>query len=305
MLICLDAEFANGNRMLELAIHDSRGDCLFHHYFKPGDLHRWRTDIHHITPEMVRHERPFKAYCAEIQRIIDGASHVIGFAVNNDFEKMAREGILRLADKPVVELRDWYWMCVGRYEGDIYGSGPGLGAVAERFGFHFDEGAEHTASGDTLMTLHVFGSLLDIFREKFLSVEQRRLPVERQIELFGPIYEREREPYERERAHGYCQLLLTPRGYKLKCSHINPDTAPHDPDSPPRCPVAATIEVNCRHTAELELRRMLSRRADPHMRGIYDLRPADIERFSAYSNSFDMATSHYNRLLLKMSSMTT
>lgn len=298
-LICLDAEFANGNRMLELAIHDADGTQLFHEYFKPEGLRWWRSDIHHITPDMVRGKRPFKAHIHSIQNIIDSADRVIGFALNNDFEKMSNEGIEGLADKPVVELRNWYWMCIGQYEGVAYGNGPGLGAVAERFGITFEDGAEHTASGDTLMTLRCYGRLLEIFSEKFLTPEQAALPVGRRLDLFDQIYEQQREPHVRELAHGYCTLLKTPLGYKLKCGHLKPQARQADDDDTRPVPVA-TIEVNCRHTAELELRNLLQRRAVRKLVGVYDLRPVDIDRFKAYTNTFDMTRSEYNHKLLKM-----
>ena len=288
-LICLDAEFANGNRMLELAIHDRDGRQLFHEYFKPRDLSHWRSDIHHITPKMVRDKRPFAAHVPRIQQIIDGASHIIGFALNNDFEKMEREGVTGLPDKPVIELRNWYWMCVGQYENVRYGNGPGLAAVAERFGISFADGDEHTASGDTLMTLRCFERLLEIFKDKFLTEEQRALPIEQLVDLFGPIYDREREPFVRQNAHGYCSLLKTPLGYKLKCGTLDPSkTRREDDNNENKATLVTTIEVNCRHTAELDLRRMLSRRMSHRTPGLYDLRQADIDRFNSYTNTFDL-----------------
>lgn len=297
-LICLDAEFANGSRMLELAIHALDDAPLFHEYFKPVGMRYWRSDIHHITPKMVAGKKPFGAYLSRIQRIVDGAERVIGFAVNNDFEKMSREGITGLEVKKVVELRDWFWMCIGQYEDVPYGSGPGLAAVAERLGIAFDEGAEHTASGDTLMTLECFRRLYAIYSEKFLTPEQQQLPVEEGVELFDAIYDREREPVMREMAHGYCTVLLTPKGHKLRFGHSQPSRC-HAEEGESQNTEILTIEVADRYKAEVEIRKKLSKRQSRNLIGVYGLRPADLDAIRRYSNTYVMADSEYYHSLVR------
>ena len=92
--ICLDAEFAEGVEMLELAIMSGDGRMIYTQRFRPATLRRWRSYPHGITPEMVENEPLFAECRQEIQSIIDAASHVIGFAVaENDLRKLRQEGI--------------------------------------------------------------------------------------------------------------------------------------------------------------------------------------------------------------------
>lgn len=49
--ICLDAEFAEGVEMLELAIMSGDGRMIYTQRFRPATLRRWRSYPHGITPE--------------------------------------------------------------------------------------------------------------------------------------------------------------------------------------------------------------------------------------------------------------
>ncbi len=289
--ICLDGEFANGRRLLELSIFDISGNELYHHLFKPEGMSRWPSDIHHITPEMVREMPTFNKCRRDIQSIIDRADRIIGFALNNDVEKLTNEGITGLEDKKTVELRRWFWVCIGQYEGVPIDSGPGLTAVAERLGISVEASTEHSASGDTRVTLECFKRLLDIYIDKFIGAERASQMSTGEIaDTFNAVYDREREPVMRERAHGYCSLIQTDAGtYKLKCSANKPENS-ND--------VAATIEVNCRFKAEVELKRQLSRRELSGRFGHYRLKTADFTKFQSYANQFDMAESEYYRAVL-------
>ena len=289
--ICLDGEFANGRRLLELSIFDSLGNELYHQLFKPAGMTRWPSDIHHITPAMVKDMPSFSACRRDIQAIIDRADRVIGFALNNDFEKLTAEGIVGLEKKPVVELRRWFWVCIGQYEGVSIDSGPGLTAVAERLGITVEASTEHSASGDTRVTLECFNRLLDMYIDKFIGREQAsQMTVAQIVDSFDAVYEREREPVMRQRAHGYCSLIGVDDGvYKLKCSA-------NDHSDKENC--IATIEVNCRFKAEVELKRQLARRELSGRFGHYRLKQADIDKFLAYTNDFDMAESEYYRAVV-------
>lgn len=289
--ICLDGEFANGRRLLELSIFDGSGNELYHQLFKPTGMSRWPSDIHHITPEMVKNMPPFSKCRHDIQSIIDRADHVIGFALNNDFEKLASEGITGLDKKKIVELRQWFWVCIGQHEGVPIDSGPGLSAVAERLGITVEETTQHSASGDTRVTLECFKRLLDIYIDKFIGKERaEQMSTGAITDTFAEVYDREREPVMRERAHGYCSLIEVGQGvYKLKCGSHKPDNTKD---------VAATVEVNCKYKAEVDLKHQLARREMPGRFGHYRLKQSDIAKFMAYTNEYDMADSEYYRAVV-------
>ena len=72
-VICLDAEFADNEELLELSAFNLAGEEVYHSYYKPADISDWRTDIHHITPEMVANERNFASCREEVQSLLDDA----------------------------------------------------------------------------------------------------------------------------------------------------------------------------------------------------------------------------------------
>ncbi|MCM1111456.1 MAG: exonuclease domain-containing protein, partial [Clostridium sp.] len=108
-IICMDAETTDRGEMLELSVFSFDGSEIYHHYFKPANARRWRTDIHHITPAMVA-DKPTAARCLpRIQSVIDDATHILGFAVDNDIRILEHSGVRRFERKRVIEVRQWYW----------------------------------------------------------------------------------------------------------------------------------------------------------------------------------------------------
>ena len=153
--ICLDAEFAEGVGMLELAIMSGDGRLIYRQRFRPATLKRWRSYPHGITPDMVASEPLFAECRQEIQSVIDAASHVIGFAVEeNDLNKLRHEGIHIPETLRIVELQNGFRQNVG------------LSTCCRELGIEIDEGKEHSADYDTECTLMAFTSLIGRYAGK-------------------------------------------------------------------------------------------------------------------------------------------
>ena len=164
--IVLDAEFTDTQEILELTIASLEGDIIYHQYFKPVESSRWPNSqrIHHITPSMVADKPTFDRCRDKIQTIIDRASYICGFAVDNDLRHLDEHGIYIADDKHVVEVRNWYWVLRGKDKGLDFGITPGLSAALTDMEIAFDDSEAHSATADTLNTLKLFMSLSDSYR---------------------------------------------------------------------------------------------------------------------------------------------
>ena len=112
-IICLDAEFTESEELLELSVFNLDGKEVYHRFFKPEQISEWRTDIHHITPEMVADEPTFAQCREEVQRLLDSAFALTGFAVGNDLRVLTRSGIAGLETKRMIDVKDMYWYLRG------------------------------------------------------------------------------------------------------------------------------------------------------------------------------------------------
>jgi len=84
-IICLDSETTGLNpkndELLQLSIIDGNGNVLFNEYIKPSHRKSWRKaeEIHGISPEIVKDKLSITNYKAEINRIIEGSSLIVGY----------------------------------------------------------------------------------------------------------------------------------------------------------------------------------------------------------------------------------
>lgn len=275
--------------LLELSIYNGAGEEVYHHYFKPFSQKRWRTDIHHITPEMVKDEPFFSACRRDIQRIVDYADYVIGFAIDNDIRSLTGEGVKGFDKKRVVEIRDWYWLCIGNERGVDINGGPGLQVCAPELGVEFGEKAAHSASGDTEVTLKCFMELVGLFRSRYMEGEDAA-ELRSVIDRFEQEYAVARCEFRRRKAAGALHLLRHENGsFKIGRSPATGDKLAN----------VASVEVADRYKAEYEIRQKFAKRmsASP---GFYKLRDADIEWFKAYANEFEEEESEFYKKVLKM-----
>lgn len=287
-LICFDAETTDRGELLELSVYNISGNEIYHSYFKPVNSRRWRTDIHHITPEMVAGAPTAKRELPRLQSLADTATHLLGFAVDNDIRILSNAGVKNLDSKSVIEVRQWYWLCVGREKGDDINGGPGLGAVAAELGVGLSDTEAHSASADTAATLQCFKKLLDIYIESFMpgtGPGEAGLP--EVISHFEKSYRTAREEVMRLRAHGNIYIALTPKGHKFMRSR-------------PASGLLLELEVEDRYTAELDFHRLFANRRTPGFAPVYNLKPSDLDRFSRYSNSFSLEQYDMSRKLLAL-----
>lgn len=160
--IALDAEFTARNEMLELAVMDLSFDPIFESLFTPARSRRWSKVPHGITPAMVKGCPKFAWRVPRVQRIINKARFIIGFALENDITHLKAERIERLDTKRVLDLRDWFWLVYGRHHGFDYREGVSLVSICEELQVT-DDGDPHRARYDTACTLRCFRMLFERF----------------------------------------------------------------------------------------------------------------------------------------------
>ena len=283
-LICLDIEATDNGEMLELSvINHSDLSTAYHSYFRPPTARTWPNSqaVHHISPEMVRNSPAVKKERPAIQRVIDSADGIVGFAVDNDIRYLQGSDIKVKEGTKIIDVRDWFWYYKGKYLDIEFGAVPRLAKCAELLGFEFSEESEaHSAANDTLMTIRLFNALVEESRMD--------LPLEEAIVRFETLFDEERRLHAEKMAKGFISLVRTPKGYMLKNNHQHPASdAEH------------SIEVSGRFQAEHDLREKFRKResaADPNF---YDLRKSDIEFFNAYTNIFDAEKEEFYRHLVK------
>ena len=272
--VCLDAEFVEGDEIIEISIFALDRTQLFHHLFRPAGYSSWDSSIHHITPGMVSDAPSFEALRPEIQDIRDSADHLIGFAVDNDITHLSHQGIRNLSGKHIIELRNWFWINHGLQNGLDLFQKVSLASVTEHLGVSFGEEGMHSAAGDTRATLDCFRMLYDRFcSANSLDPED----FEGAMKAFDDIFIREKLEYDRTHAEGYALLLRVGQGYALRIKREEPR---------PGGRIEACISVADRHKAGIELHNMMARRAEIS-KGVFRLTPADIEEFRNYANGFD------------------
>ena len=273
--ICFDIEAADNEEMLELSVFDySSGEEIFHSYFKPRHISRWPNSqaVHHITPRMVADKPFFSEKQIIVQRLIDNADLLIGFAIDNDLKYLRKAGIDIPDDKRIAESKQWYWICRGKADGLPLDAVPRLTVCAQNMDIEFPEEDAHSASADTRNTLRLFRALVEEYSDS------RNLPSaldEALIDSLDAEYAEARALFDRENARGFISLQPKPGGYYLKNSHLRPEKAD------------LIIEVESRFKAEHEIRSMFARREDREHSGFYHLKPADIKAFEKYTNTFD------------------
>lgn len=288
-VICLDAEFVEGDELIELSVYSIDRTPIYYSRFRPERYTRWDSSIHHITPEMVADAPTFASERPAIQKIIDSARHLVGFAISNDISHLARQSIQRLDKCHIIELREWYWINHGLGAGLDLFQNVSLASVIETLGIEFSADGMHSASGDTLATLDAFLLMYERFRTaRGFAPEQ----FEAAVKEFDEVYAREKLEYDRTHAEGYALLLRAGNGYTLRIKREEPRPSER---------LVASIRVADRQRASVELRNLMARR--PLIgREVYKLTPRDIEEFKNYTNGFDTDDHAYFKKLQGLSS---
>lgn len=288
--ICLDAEFAEGVEMLELAIMSGDGRLIYRQRFRPATLKRWRSYPHGITPEMVASEPLFAECRQEIQSVIDAASHVIGFAVEeNDLNKLRHEGIHIPETLRIVEIRDWFWITHGRENGLDYRQNVGLGTCCRELGIEIDEEKEHSADYDTECTLRAFTSLIGRYAAKRNLDKAGIEEIERQ---FAEEFAVEKDRYDRANGAGYCSIIRQPDGrYQMKFSKEPLDTG---------ADIVASVAVANRKKAMVRFSQMLAGKILYGNFRFDRLSRRKLDEFNAYTDSYEADDEQFNSKLLRL-----
>ncbi len=285
-IICLDAEFTETEELLELSIFNLEGKEIYHRFYKPENITDWRTDIHHITPEMVADELPFSKRRDEVQQLLDSSFALTGFAVGNDMRVLSRSGIAGMETKRVLDVKDMYWYLRGIQEQMSPFSIPSLLICANSLGLDFSEDEAHSASADTEATLRCFNLLFNEFK----SGEGEGMADEDIVDMFAAKIERAKGNFVEELAKGYVKVYKQGDTYKIKYGHLR--------DSEPKG-LIAEIEVADRYKAEYEIKKLLKKKELPDKWGIYKLTPKLLEQVKNYKNTYDAEESAWCKKVVR------
>ncbi len=285
-IICLDAEFTENEELLELSVFDLTGKEIYHQFYKPEKITSWRTDIHHITPEMVANELPFSKRREEVQRLLDSSFALTGFAVGNDLRVLARSGIIGMETKRVIDVKDMYWYLRGIKEEMNPFSVPSLLVCSNALGLEFSEDEAHSASADTEATLRCFNLLF----EEFKNAEGEGMLDEDIVDMLTVKIDRARAKFVEESAKGFVKVYKQGDTYKIKYSHVR--------DADPKGAIAE-IEVADRYKAEYEIKKMLKKKELPDKWGIYKLTPKLLEEVKRYRNTYDAEESAWCKKVIR------
>lgn len=284
-IYCLDAEFTENEELLELSVYNLEGTEVYHDFYRPVRIKDWRTDIHHITPEMVADKAPFSESREKVESLLCGAYALTGFALENDLRVLEASGVRGLREVRVMDVKDMYWYMRGREKGMNPFSVPSLLICANSLGLHFGEDEAHSASADTEATLRCFNLLWDEFRKG----EGADVAEDECMNLLSRCIEKEKGNFVEETAKGYVKVIKTGPYHKIKFGH-----KPDEPGS-----VLFEVEVADRYKAEYELRKLLKKKEVPGKIGVYKLSAKLLEDIKGYSNQYDAEESAWCKKVVR------
>lgn len=283
-VICLDAEFADNEELLELSIFNIEGSEIYHSFYRPERIRSWRTDIHHISPEMVENERCFRECRKDVERILSESDAVTGFAVGNDLRVLSHYGVRLPEDVTVIDVKDMYWYLRGRQEEMSPFFVPSLLVCANALGLEFSKAEAHSASADTEATVRCFNHLL----EKFKS--QESVADKEAVGLFMKRIEEEKSAYLEKCAAGFVKVFKSGNQYKLKFGQK---------EESDRHNLLMEIEVADRYKAEYELRKLLKKKEVPDKHSVYNLTAKLLTEIGSYKNEYDAEESAWCKKIVR------
>ena len=265
-VICLDAEFADNEELLELSAFNLAGEEVYHSYYKPADI------------------SDFASCREEVQSLLDDAFALTGFAVDNDLRVLTRSGIKGLDKKPVIDVKDMYWLQRGKGEGMSPFGVPSLLVCSNALGLEFLESEAHSASADTEATLRCFNLLMD----EFVSAEG--VEGNDALTLMKLRIEEAKADFIEEGARGYVKIFKAGDLHKVKYGKT--------PESDRRL-LILEVEVADRYKAEYEIRKFLKKKEIPDKHSMYKLTNKLIEEVGKYSNTYDAEESAWCKKVVR------
>lgn len=285
-VICLDAEFADNEELLELSVYNLRGEEVYHSYFLPEKIDNWRTDIHHITPEMVAGKPTFQEESGVVQKLIDNCFAITGFAVDNDLRVLTRSGITGIGEKLTIDVKDMYWYMRGRIQELSPYAVPSLITCAQTLGIDFGIDTAHSASADTYATLECYNILFAEFTDKI----EERVAEEESVNLFLDRIEKAKAQYIKDSAKGFVRLIQTKGNYRILYSRVSDNKEKG---------LIAEIAVEDRYKAEYDLRKLLKKKELPDKKNHYKLTSNHIAAIKTYHNQYDIDQSAWCKKIVR------
>lgn len=282
-IICLDAEFADNEELLELSMFDLSGREIYHEFYMPEKIHSWRTDIHHITPEMVADKPSFRDVRDDVQKLLDNAFALTGFAVDNDLRVLSRSGISGLEERRVIDVKDMFWLLKGCRSGMSPFSVPSLISCANALGIEFGEDTAHSASADTEVTLKCFNILFSQFAGD--GEDHEKL-----VDCFIDNINEAKAQFVEESAKGSVKVYKHKEFYKL---HFGRKSDEEEKG------IVLEVEVADRYKAEYELKKLLKKKEVPDKWNVYKLTPKLLDEIKKYSNEYNAEDSAWCKKVLR------
>lgn len=83
------------NEILQVSIIDNESNVLINKYCKPINLTEWEEaeEIHHITPDKVKNEKPFECYIDRVKEILESANTVVIYNAAFEIEFLKKYNI--------------------------------------------------------------------------------------------------------------------------------------------------------------------------------------------------------------------
>lgn len=294
-LLCFDTETTNHGELLELSVFDIHGNEVYHRYFKPR-ASSWPTNIHHITPEMVKDCKRFSHHRDEIQQLLNSTRFLVGCALSNDLHTLKRYKVELHGSHTVFDIQNWYWMLHDE-SNRLEKQQTGLAVIADKYGLDFGEGHAHSATDDTRLTLDCFKALVADFEKRYNhdNSTERMFDVSETVEnanealktlnnKYTTAYKRALQEYRMMNSSGFLNVVLReqqPDSYSFKTTRFQPA----DNDK-----IVLSVEVNDRVRAENDMRRHFENKQVKGYTGIYHLDSSDFEYIRKYRNSIDIET---------------
>ena len=285
-IIFFDTEFTGNGELLELAIINGDGALLYHSYFKPITSKQWKTDIHHISPEMVANERSFSSCLPEIQPIFNNAKVLSGFSLKNDLKILEEHGIQNLRDKKIIDIHDYFWLIHKDEVKWNLDSMPSLIKCSKSLGIDFNEEDAHSASFDTELTLKCY----NLLNQRFSANDSNSGDYSLLADAIINSIEKAKLEYYRKKAIGYIKVYKNNKGYYISFTSTSDKNNEN---------LIFEVKIENRYKAEYEIRKLFKNKLDKKLSYIYNLRSNDLERIKAYQNTYDKDEAEFYKNLMR------
>lgn len=294
-IIFLDAEMTTNDRdgeLLELSVVDVNGRVLFNHLFRPATVRWWRTDIHHITRGMVRHERPVAHYRRQLNEILSRARYVVGCGLHNDLFHLEKAGLTPVPPGKQIELQRWYWLLHDSSSRTDYQE-TALSRIADTYGLSVSDTDAHRSLYDTRLTLAAFHALAaDTVSRGIAAPGASPADVTASFLSAHDVAHRE---YWRHHARGWMELRPAFHGTYSAIFRATPP----DPEVAAADPSRIFVPLSDRFSAQWQLSQQFHSRPLKTCIELSRITPAQARRLASFDVPFDYESSLHAHAALR------